>query len=103
MAERRPPRGIPAARWRRLLRAAACAIADADLAPNDGTPEEYAEAALRAIAADEREHQAALAEARRLLEQAMHLRQHGERAPGGDETWEQWDRDAEAYLRGGQL
>lgn len=35
----------------------------------------------------------------RLLIYALHLRMHGERAPGGDETWSQFDRDAEAYLR----
>lgn len=38
-------------------------------------------------------------EAVRLLKYAFHLRQHGERAPGGNETWAQFDRDAEAYLR----
>lgn len=37
--------------------------------------------------------------ARQLLEEALHLRMHGERAPGGDETWAGWDRKAEAYLR----
>jgi hypothetical protein len=52
MSECRPPRGIPTADWRRLVWAAAVAIADADLAENDGTPEEYADAALRAIAVD---------------------------------------------------
>ncbi len=34
-----------------------------------------------------------------LVEYALHLRQHGERAPGGNETWAQFDRDAEAFLR----
>lgn len=34
-----------------------------------------------------------------LLEYALHLRMHGERAPGGDETWQQFDRNAEAFLR----
>lgn len=38
-------------------------------------------------------------EAVRLLKYALHLRMHGERAPGGNETWQQFDRDAEAYLR----
>jgi hypothetical protein len=37
--------------------------------------------------------------ARRLLAYAMHLRQYGERAPGGDETWAEWDAMAEAHLR----
>lgn len=41
-----------------------------------------------------------LAEAVRLLEYALHLRQHGERAPGGNETWAQFDRECEALLRG---
>lgn len=35
-----------------MLRAAECAVADADLAENDGTPRIYAEAVLRAVAAD---------------------------------------------------
>jgi Tfp pilus assembly protein PilV len=34
-----------------------------------------------------------------LLGYAFHLRQHGERAPGGNETWNRFDRDAEAFLR----
>ena len=36
----------------------------------------------------------------KLLEEALHLRQHGERAPGGNETWSSWDERAEQYLRG---
>lgn len=39
------------------------------------------------------------ATARRLLEEALHLRANGERAPGGTETWQQWERKAEEYLR----
>lgn len=35
----------------------------------------------------------------RLLEAALHLRQNGERAPGGNETWAEWDRRAETFLR----
>lgn len=35
----------------------------------------------------------------RLLEQALHLRTHGEHAPGGDETWHAWEAETEAYLR----
>lgn len=35
-----------------------------------------------------------------LLRQALHLRTHGERAPGGGETWADWDRRAETLLRG---
>jgi hypothetical protein len=38
-------------------------------------------------------------EAIRLLERVLHLRQNGERAPGGDETWPPLDRDIEAFLR----
>ena len=38
-------------------------------------------------------------EAVKLVEYALHLRQYGERAPGGDETWAQFDRDAERFLR----
>jgi hypothetical protein len=36
---------------------------------------------------------------RRLLEYALHLRQYGECAPGGNETWAEFDRRTEAYLR----
>lgn len=35
----------------------------------------------------------------KLLEEALHLRQHGERAPGGNGTWRDWDERAEQYLR----
>jgi hypothetical protein len=35
----------------------------------------------------------------KLLEYAMHLRKHGENAPGGTETWAQFERDCETYLR----
>ena len=38
-------------------------------------------------------------EALALLRQALHLRTHGERAPGGGETWADWDRQAETLLR----
>ncbi len=34
-----------------------------------------------------------------LLEEALHLRMNGERAPGGNETWADWDKKAELYLR----
>jgi hypothetical protein len=34
-----------------------------------------------------------------LLEYALHLRMHGERAPGGNETWAEFDRRCEAFLR----
>lgn len=33
-----------------------------------------------------------------LVEYAWHLRHYGERAPGGDETWAEWDRRAYAWL-----
>jgi hypothetical protein len=35
-----------------------------------------------------------------LIKYALHLRMHGERPPGGDETWAEFDRRAEAFLRG---
>jgi hypothetical protein len=38
-------------------------------------------------------------EAVKLLERVLRLRQNGERAPGGDETWPPLDRDVEAWLR----
>jgi hypothetical protein len=38
-------------------------------------------------------------EAVRLLEEALHLRMNGERAPGGTETWHDWERRAEKALR----
>ena len=50
-------------------------------------------------AAAEPVRNAELDAARRLLAYAMHLRQYGERAPGGDETWAEWDAMAEAHLR----
>lgn len=55
-------------------------------------------AALVAVAPDiaAQSHDAA----RRLVEDALHLRTVGERAPGGTETWADWDRRAEAFLRG---
>jgi hypothetical protein len=34
-----------------------------------------------------------------LIEYAFHLRQYGERAPGGSETWREWDVNAEIWLR----
>lgn len=34
-----------------------------------------------------------------LLRYAMHLRMYGENAPGGTETWVEFDRRAEAFLR----
>jgi hypothetical protein len=40
-----------------------------------------------------------LIEALKLLEYAFHLRVHGERAPGGNETWAEFDRRCEAFLR----
>lgn len=40
-----------------------------------------------------------MVEAERLLNYALHLRQYGERAPGGDETWAEFDRRTEAFLR----
>lgn len=40
-------------------------------------------------------------EATRLLRYALHLRMNGENAPGGSETWAQFDRMAEHFLRQG--
>jgi hypothetical protein len=37
----------------------------------------------------------------RVAEEALFLRQHGERAPGGSETWRDWDLSAERVLRSG--
>lgn len=34
-----------------------------------------------------------------LLEYALHLRQHGEHAPGGNETWAEFDQRCERFLR----
>jgi hypothetical protein len=34
-----------------------------------------------------------------LLEEALFLRMNGERAPGGNETWRDWDGRAESFLR----
>lgn len=39
------------------------------------------------------------ADAAQLLAYALHLRQHGENAPGGSETWAEFDRRAEEFLR----
>lgn len=38
---------------------------------------------------------------RKLVTQAMHLAQHGERAPGGDETWPEWYGRAREALEAG--
>jgi hypothetical protein len=42
----------------------------------------------------------ALIEAIQILEYGLHLRQYGERAPGGGETWQEFDRRCEKFLRG---
>lgn len=34
-----------------------------------------------------------------LLKEAFFIRQHGERAPGGNENWRDWERKTELYLR----
>ncbi len=39
------------------------------------------------------------AEAKRLLEYALHLRMYGEGAEGGNESWHEFDRDCESFLR----
>lgn len=38
-------------------------------------------------------------EAIRLLEYALHLRMYGERAPGGNETWREFETRTEEFLR----
>lgn len=38
-------------------------------------------------------------EALDLLKYVLHLRMHGENAPGGSETWREFDTRCEAYLR----
>lgn len=40
-----------------------------------------------------------LSEAIELIRYALHLRQYGECAPGGTETWDQFDRDADRFMR----
>jgi hypothetical protein len=35
----------------------------------------------------------------KLLEEALFIRQNGERAPGGNENWRDWDLKAEWFLR----
>lgn len=45
------------------------------------------------------EVEAALISAVKLISYALHLRQFGENAPGGDETWAEFDMQAEKYLR----
>lgn len=40
-----------------------------------------------------------LEDAVKLLEYALHLRMHGERAAGGAETWREFDQRCEAFLR----
>lgn len=42
-------------------------------------------------------------EAVQLLRDVHHLRVHGERAPGGNETWAEFDRRCEDFLRRWQL
>jgi hypothetical protein len=38
-------------------------------------------------------------EALALLKEAFHICQNGERAPGGNENWRDWERKTETYLR----
>lgn len=42
--------------------------------------------------------EATLKRALELLEYAVRLRMYGERAPGGNETWAQFDRDSHEFL-----
>jgi hypothetical protein len=46
------------------------------------------------LAPEERQREAVA-----LLMYALHLRMHGERAPGGHETWAEFDRRCEDFLR----
>jgi hypothetical protein len=34
-----------------------------------------------------------------LLEEALHIRQNGENAPGGNENWRDWEYKTEGFLR----
>lgn len=38
-------------------------------------------------------------ELRTLINEAMHLVEYGERAPGGDETWHGWHRKVREVMR----
>lgn len=80
------------------------------MSATDGTLAEH-EQRLRAELASARNRIAALEangnellsrteRAEALLLDALHLRQHGERAPGGTESWPGWTAAAEAHLRG---
>lgn len=55
--------------------------------------------AVRKVTAERDEAEAALDRANRLLRYALHLRINGENAPGGNETWQQFDRDCDEHLR----
>lgn len=58
------------------------------------------EAALESARADERERlQRENQEAVKLLKYALHLRMYGENAPGGNETWREFDGNCERFLR----
>jgi hypothetical protein len=54
------------------------------------------DAAAPHLAAAERER---YQQAVRLLSEALHLAQHGERAPGGNETWAELWHKTETFLR----
>jgi hypothetical protein len=53
-----------------------------------------------ALAADLAQAIRELDQARAILDYALHLRTYGENAPGGNETWREFDRRCETYLRG---
>lgn len=55
---------------------------------------------LIAAARERDQLRATVERATKLLEYALHLRMYGERAPGGNETWRQFDTDVEHFLRG---
>jgi hypothetical protein len=63
--------------------------------PDDGEVLAIARAVLSSTWLAERDQ-----ESRRLLELVHHLRQYGECAPGGHETWAQLDVELEHHLRG---
>jgi hypothetical protein len=54
---------------------------------------------LEAVARAARVASAYSGDPKLIIDYGLHLRMYGERAPGGDETWREWDRMAEMFLR----
>lgn len=67
-----------------------------DLPTGDSLGAVYLELATRPMSPVQRSERD---EAADLLERVLFLRQNGERAPGGNETWQPLDRDVEVFLR----